>query len=112
MTCNPMQIAERYFSCMKAGDLAVVDLFHDDAILQGLGMKQQGREQIEAFYSAIIAGARPSPSPAGPMVNQGNRVMAEIEIGLANGVKVYAIDVFVVEEGRIRSLTYYTADIP
>jgi hypothetical protein len=25
---------------------------------------------------------------------------------------IHAIDVFVVEEGRIRSLTYYTADIP
>jgi len=97
---------------MTAGDLAVLDLFHEDAVLQGLGMKQQGREQIEAFYSGVIAGARPSPSPTGPMLSQGNRVLAEVEIGLANGVKVHVIDVFVVEEGRIRSLTYYTADIP
>jgi hypothetical protein len=39
-------------------------------------------------------------------------VLAEIEIDLANGTRVHAIDVFVVEDERIRSLTYFTADIP
>jgi hypothetical protein len=38
MTANPTRTVERYFSCMRAGDLAVLDLFHDDATLQGLGM--------------------------------------------------------------------------
>lgn len=106
------KIAERYFACMKAGDLAVLDLFADDALLQGLGMRKQGRAEIEAFYSGVIAGARPSPSPAGPLLGEGNRALAEVVIELGDGTKIPAIDVFIVEGGRIQSLTYYIADIP
>ncbi len=112
MAGDPKTVAENYFSCMKAGDLGVIDLFHDDATLQGLGFRKAGREAIAEFYTGIIAGARPSPSPAGPMLSAGNTAMAEVEIGLPGGLSVNAIDVFVVEDGRIRSLTYYTADIP
>ena len=112
MASDPKAVAERYFSCMKAGDLAVLDLFSDEAVLQGLGMRRQGRSEIEAFYSGIISGARPSPSPAGPMLSEGDRVIAEVVIELENGTRIPAIDVFVVEDGRIQSLTYYIADIP
>ena len=112
MASDPKAVAERYFSCMKAGDLAVLDLFGDEATLQGLGMRRQGRAEIEAFYSGVIAGARPSPSPAGPMLCEGNRAIAEVVIELGNGTRIPAIDVFVVEDGRIQSLTYYIADIP
>ena len=112
MASDPKAVAERYFSYMQAGDLAVLDLFSDEATLQGLGMRRQGRAEIEAFYSGIIAGARPSPSPAGPLLCEGNRAIAEVVIELGNGTRISAIDVFVVEDGRIQSLTYYIADIP
>ena len=112
MANDPKAVAERYFSCMRAGDLAVLDLFSDDATLQGLGMRRQGRAEIEAFYSGVVAGARPSPSLSGPLLCEGNRAIAEVVIELGNGTRIPAIDVFVVEDGRIQSLTYYIADIP
>ena len=109
---DPKTIAEQYFACMRAGDLGVLELFHEDAVIQGLGFRKQGREQIADFYGAIIAGARPSPSPASPLLCSDDRAVAEVQIELANGTIVHALDVFVVRDGRIRSLTYFTADYP
>lgn len=112
MTSNPKAIVQQYFECMRAGDLGVLDLFREDAVIQGLGFRKQGRDEIADFYGAIIAGARPSPSPAGPLLCDGERVVAEIHIELADGRIVHALDVFVVRGGRICSLTYFTADYP
>jgi len=97
---------------MRAGDLRVLDLFREDAVIQGLGFRKRGREEIAAFYEGVVAGARPSPSPVRPLLRDGDRVVAEIEIALANGSSVHALDVFVVRDGGICSLTYYTADYP
>jgi hypothetical protein len=72
---------------MRARDVGVVDLFHDDAQLIGLGMRRQGRESIGEFYRGIIERAGPTPRLVGGLV-----------------------DLFVVEEGRIRSLTYFIAN--
>ena len=93
-------------------DLALVDLFHDDAVLQGLGFRKQGKPAIREFYTGILESARPSPSPAGPLLADAQRVVAEIHITIADGSIVHALDVFVVEAGKIRSLTYFTADYP
>jgi hypothetical protein len=112
VAATPKAIVEQYFRCMRAGDLGVLELFREDAVIQGLGFRKQGRDEIADFYGAIIAGARPSPSPAGPLLCGGERVVAEIDIGLADGTIVHALDVFVVRDGRIFSLTYYTADYP
>jgi hypothetical protein len=112
MSDGPKEIAENYFSHMRAGDIAVVELFAEDAELRGLGFRKQGRDQIREFYSGVIAGARPTPSPAGPILAEGNRAFAEVYISLADGGKVHAIDIFEVEAGRIRSLTYFIADYP
>jgi hypothetical protein len=73
MSDGPKEIAENYFSHMRAGDIAVVELFAEDAELRGLGFRKQGRDQIREFYSGVIAGARPTPSPAGPILAEGNR---------------------------------------
>ena len=107
----PREVAERYFACMRESDLAVIDLFHDDAELRGLGMRRVGRDEISEFYTGIVNDARPSPSPVGRLLADENRVFAQIDISLPDGTLVHAIDVFCVEQGRIRSLTYYTADI-
>lgn len=111
-TNAPREVAESYFAHMRAGDIAVVDLFHEDAELRGLGFRKQGREQIREFYSGVIAGARPTPSPAGPILADSDRAFAEVFISLADGGKVHAIDIFEVDAGRIRSLTYFIADYP
>lgn len=110
MSEDPRPVVERYFACIRAGDPAVADLFCEDATIQGLGMRTQGRGAIADFHAGVIAGVRPRPSPKGGLARTGNRVMAEI--GLADGGRVHAVDVFVIEEGQIRSLTYFTADLP
>ena len=44
---SPSDLAKQYFAHMRAGDLGVVDLFHDDAVLRGLGRITRGREERE-----------------------------------------------------------------
>ena len=99
---EPKQIIEPYFSCMPEGDLAVIDLFDERAELRGLGMLVNGRADIEDFYRGVIAGARPSPIPLGPLLCRDARVIAESGTGHVNGVRVYAIDVVVVAGGRLQ----------
>ncbi len=112
MTSDPASIAREYFSRMKASDLRVLDLFHEDASLRGLGSVQSGMAEIEAFYRKTIQQAKPSPRLVGPMLVQGGRVVAEISIDIADSLTIHAIDLFEVEEGRIASLTYFIADYP
>jgi hypothetical protein len=92
---------------MRAGDEAVVDLFHPDAKLVGLGTTRAGKDAIREFYQGVIRRAGPTPRSAGPLLVDGSRVAAEIYIDLADDVCVHAVDIFVVEDGRIRSLTYF-----
>jgi hypothetical protein len=92
---------------MRAADKSVVDLFHDDATLVGLGTTRTGRDAIRKFYYGVIERAGPTPRPAGPLLVNGSRVAAEVYIDLSDDVSVHAVDIFVVESGRIRSLTYF-----
>ncbi len=112
MDTDPITVADEYFARMRAGDIGVLDLFHDDAKLQGLGMLTMGKEAIREFYTDIIASAGPTPRELGPKVAQGDRVFAEVLIDLGNELTIHAIDVFEVVDGRIKSLTYFTADYP
>ena len=109
---TPVEVVERYFACMRVGDRDVVELFHDDARLIGLGTVVSGREAIAAFYGASIDASRPQPRRCGPLLVAGERVAAEIEILLASGEVLHVVDLFVVEGDRIRSLTYFVADHP
>jgi hypothetical protein len=97
---------------MRAGDADVADLFHEDAFLLGLGRKTQGREAIRTFYTESIATGGPQPRLANPLMREGNRVAAEILIDLSDGMTAHVVDMFQVEDGMIRSLTYFVADEP
>lgn len=107
MDTDPAEVVSAYFACMCAGDISVVELFHEDATLVGLGTIRGGKEAIREFYQGTIERAGPSPRSAGPLLVKGNRVAAEILIDLAAGQVIHAMDLFVVEEGRIRSLSYF-----
>ena len=107
METEAEKVVAQYFSRMRAGDASVAELFHDDATLVGLGTKRSGRDAIRDFYQGVIAAANPAPRSAGPLLVKGSRVAAEIFIDLADGQVVHAVDLFVVEDGRIRSLTYF-----
>ena len=106
------EIVEKYFACMRAGDAAVAELFHDDAQLIGLGTVVEGRPAIDAFYAASIAAARPEPRALGPWLIAGDRVAVELAIGLADAPTMHVMDLFVIDHGRIRSLTYFVAEHP
>jgi hypothetical protein len=104
---EPTAIVLAYFERMRARDPSVVELFHEDARLVGLGKVTQGRPAIEAFYRHVIETAGPTPRIVGDPLAAGPRVAVEIVIELAGGASVHAIDLFVVEDGRIRSLSYF-----
>jgi hypothetical protein len=106
---DPVDVAKAYFACMCAGDHGVVDLFHDDARLVGLGKTTEGKPAIREFYRGIIAGAGPTPRIIGDPLVAGARVAVEIEISLDGGATVHAVDLFEIEDGRIRSLGYFLA---
>jgi hypothetical protein len=107
MTGEPASVASEYFSRMRSGDESVVELFHDDATLIGLGTARSGKDAIRDFYRGVIERAGPTPRSAGPLLVNGSRVAAEIFIDLTDEVTIHAVDIFVVEEGRIRSLSYF-----
>ena len=126
MPAEATAVVERYFACMRAGDVAVAELFHLDARLIGLGRIVDGRAAIAQFYAASIALARPQPRLLGPWLVAGERVAVELMVEIVNrdraaaelGVDVAAtppmhvMDLFVVADGLIRSLTYFVADHP
>ena len=102
--------ARSYFEKIRNRDPGVADLFHEDGSIIGLGGVKSGRETIREFYKASIEGASPTPALTGELLVSGPRVAAEINISLADGSGIHAVDLFVVEEGLIRSLTYFIAD--
>lgn len=100
-----------YFESIRAGDPGVVsELFHENGELIGLGGVTSGRAAIRDFYAESIARASPAPEQVGDLLASGTRVAAEIRIGLADGASMHVVDLFVVEDGLIRSLTYFVAD--
>ena len=107
MAGEPESVASEYFSRMRAGDVSVVELFHDDATLVGLGTTRTGKDAIREFYQGVIERAGPTPRSAGPLLVNGPRVAAEIFIDLSDDLSIHAVDIFVVEKGRIRSLSYF-----
>ncbi|HIF96057.1 MAG TPA: nuclear transport factor 2 family protein [Myxococcales bacterium] len=107
MDSSPESVVTEYFSRMRAGDKSVVDLFHEDAELVGLGTTRPGKDAIRDFYHGVIERAGPTPRSAGPLLADGSRVAAEVYIDLSGDTSVHAVDLFVVEAGRIRSLTYF-----
>lgn len=109
---TPAEVVERYFSCMREGGATVSDLFHDDARLVGLGSIVEGRDAIASFYGASIDASSPQPRLLGPLLVDGGRVAAEIEIALSTGDALHVVDLFEVDGDRIRSLTYFIADHP
>jgi hypothetical protein len=107
MSDDPAAVVSEYFARMKAGDSSVVELFHDDAELIGLGGTRKGKQAIEEFYRGVIERAGPKPRLVGSLLPDGSRVAAEIFIELGDGQRIHAVDLFVVEARRIRSLTYF-----
>jgi hypothetical protein len=110
MNRSPEQTVRAYFDRILAGDPSVADIFHDDGALVGLGRVTSGKRAIRAFYENSIRQASPRPEQVGDLLSAGPRVAAEIRIALANGSFLHVVDLFVVEDGLIRSLTYFVAD--
>ncbi len=103
-------VVRSYFDRMRGRDLSVIDLFHEDASLVGLGGVRSGKAAIREFYEGSIQRASPLPTLIGELLVSGPRVAAEIHISLSDGASIHVVDLFVVEDGLIRSLTYFIAD--
>jgi hypothetical protein len=100
---------QTYFDRILAGDPNVADVFHEDGQLIGLGQITSGKPAIRAFYEDSIRRASPRPELMGELLAAGPRVAAEIRISLADGTEMHVVDLFVVESGLIRTLTYFVA---
>lgn len=110
---NAVEVVHLYLTRIRARDPEVYRLFHRDAVLNGLGLQTRGQEAIRDFYSRAMAEGGPQPRLAGPLLLEGQRrIAAEIYIDLANGQTLHVIDLFAVEQGLIRSLTYFVASEP
>jgi hypothetical protein len=107
---DPRAVVAEYFRRVRARDPRLTELFADDACLVGLGTRTEGRPAIDAFYAEINAVQAPVPTPRGPLLVDGHRVAAEIDIIVAGGPSVHVIDLFEVVDGRITQLTYFLAD--
>jgi len=107
MNLTPIEVVSEYFARVRARDLGIVDLFLEDARLVGLGAVRQGRPAILEFYRGVIERAGPSPRIVGDLLASGTRVAAEIQIELTGGATVHALDLFEIEGGGIRCLTYF-----
>ena len=97
---------------MRNRDTRVVELFHEDAVLVGLGTLTKGRAAIADFYRGVVEGASPSPRLAGPLMVSGGRVAGEVYIDFPSGATIHAVDIFEIEDGLIRTLTYFLATHP
>jgi len=102
-------VVEEYFHRVRTRDPRLTELFADDARLVGLGSITEGRPAIDAFYAEINRTAAPVPTLRGPLLVEGGRVAAEIDIRIAGGDPVHVIDLFEVAGGRITQLTYFLA---
>jgi hypothetical protein len=107
---NAIETVRTYFGRILAGDPSVADVFHEEAKLIGLGQITSGRPAIRAFYEESIRRSSPQPELIGELLAAGSRVAAEIRIALADGTEMHVVDLFVVEGGEIRSLTYFVAN--
>ena len=106
---DPRAVVAEYFRRVRARDPRLTELFADDACLVGLGTRTEGRPAIDAFYAEVNAVQAPVPTPRGPLLVDGHRVAAEIDIVVAGGPSVHVIDLFEVVDGRITQLTYFLA---
>jgi len=95
---------------MRSGE-PVAELFSDDGELIGLGARVVGRDAIRAFYATARADAAPRPETLA-IAADGDRVLAEAHIHLADGTRMHVVDGFEIRGDAIRSLTYFVADYP
>ncbi len=85
MAREAVAVVRDYFDRMRGRDLGVVDLFHEDASLVGLGGVRSGKAAIREFYEGSIQAASPTPTLIGELLVSGLRVAAEIDISLSEG---------------------------
>ena len=71
-----------------------------------------GSEAIDGFYRESIERAAPAPELLAPLLIDGSRVGSEIRIALADDSAIHVLDLFVIVDGLIQSLTYFISDHP
>jgi hypothetical protein len=109
---KPAAVVAEYFRRVGARDDQIAALFAPDASLIGLGTVVSGGSAIADFYRESIERAAPTPTLVGSLLVDGSRVAAEIVIELTGLPPLHVVDLFVVNDGLIDSLTYFLSDHP
>src|ERR1700730_12696974 len=107
---TPIEVANRYFECVRAKDIeGLVSLYADDAVITlPNGAQIAGINAIRAFQTDVAARSAPFPN-AGPRVIGDKEIAVEIKVTLPDGsVRSTANFFFLNNVGRIHRLSVYT----
>jgi hypothetical protein len=98
-----------YFRCMLESDVAGMErLFAADAVLSVFnGTIKRGRADIRDFYDGTGMRRGIHPNPQHP-IEEGNRCVVEIVVGMNDGSYGRVVDIFTVDDdGHVTSLRVY-----
>jgi SnoaL-like domain len=96
-------IVREVFARVRNRDPGVADLYHEDATLTADATVHEGRNAIREFYLGVFSGTGPHPTVRG-LWNSGSVYAALLEVSMAAGNVVHAVDVFDVDRDGIRSM--------
>ena len=106
---NAVNVADRYFACMRGRDLeGLVGLFSNDAtFVLPDGREIPGIAAIRQTYANLFAAAAPSPQPVAMVVGT-QAIAVEIETRLADGSVRRTANFFHLDAGGlIKRLSVY-----
>lgn len=107
---KPADVAERYFSSVRARDLdGLTALYAEDACFtMPNGREFNGIEAIREMHRSVFATGTPSPTPLASIAGAGS-IAVEIEARLSDGtVRRTANFYYLNSAGRIQRLSVYT----
>jgi len=106
---NPKDIADRYFTAIKARNVDdLMALYADDAtFVLPNGKESRGIAAIRATHQGVFDAGAPTPSPQAMIVGE-NAVAVEIEARLADGSTRRTANFYHLNsQGRIQRLSVY-----
>lgn len=110
---SPAEVAQNYYAALGqaavTGDTTpVLDLFADDATVMIVGLSTepvQGKEAIQATFGGMLAMLQGLTITMGDMSVDGDTVTATYAMSTAGAEQVPVTDTFVVQDGKIQSMT-------
>jgi limonene-1,2-epoxide hydrolase len=103
-----LKLIEAYFDGVYQGDIDNIPL-HKDVTFQGTMVPEriEGEENVRSFLADVSAAFDETDVIFVRDIIDGNFVVSEVELRLANGKVIPLCDVFEISEGQIKSVRPY-----